>query len=107
MPTMRVEVDEPAERDPHVVRLRELHIESDSTTRAAFAWRCPDRPPPVRGETPRGMRFTVSPETQDELFGLDRERNAAEVAAGVYAELGEAKAKRSPRQPDPGQEAPM
>jgi len=76
----------PAESEPDMVRLRDLHVNLDHAVRNAYGWsdiefdHC-------HWETPQGMRFTVRPEAKDELLNrlleLNHERYAAEVASGL------------------------
>lgn len=92
------------------MRLRDLHVELDHAVRDAHGWGdlVLDH---HHGETPQGVRLTVSPEAKDELLDrlleLNHERYAAEVAAGLHdKESGKAKAARKARwRPgsDPGQ----
>jgi hypothetical protein len=102
-------VHDPDEKDPDIVRLRELHVELDHAVRDAYGWSdlALDH---HHWETPQGMRFTVSPAAKDELLDrlleLNHERYATEVAAGLHDKKKpkKAAAKRGPGRADPGQE---
>jgi hypothetical protein len=103
-------VHDPGERDPDVVRLRELHVELDHAVRDAYGWSDLELDH-HHWETPQGMRFTVGPEAKDELLDrlleLNHERYAAEVTAGLHDKKArKAPAKKAAKNAaDPGQES--
>ncbi|MBV6510428.1 MAG: hypothetical protein JJLCMIEE_03575 [Acidimicrobiales bacterium] len=82
------------ESDPAIESLRKLHVELDVSVRDAYGWSDIDLDH-HHSETPQGMRFTLSPESKDEildrLLELNHERYAEEVAAGLH----DKKAKKS------------
>ena len=62
-------VHDPADTDPAIVRLRQIHADIDQAVLAAYGW--PDLDPQVGHHTTKiGTRWTVSPEARFEL--LDR-----------------------------------
>lgn len=92
-------VRSPSEHNPDVVRLRDLHVDLDRAVLDAYGWSDLDLDH-RHWETAQGMRFTVSPEAKDELLDrlleLNRERYAAEVAAGLHDKKSSAKRPRKP-----------
>lgn len=104
-------VHDPGQRDPDIVRLRELHVALDHAVREAYGWSDLELDH-HHWETPQGVRFTVGPEAKDELLDrlleLNHERYAAEVAAGLHDKKAKkAPAKKAPKKKaaDPGQES--
>lgn len=75
------------ERQPDIVRLRELHVELDHAVLGAYGWSDLDLGH-HHWETQQGMRFTVAPVAKDELLDrlleLNHQRYAEEVAAGLH-----------------------
>jgi hypothetical protein len=91
-------VHDPADTDPAIVRLREVHAAIDRAVLAAYGW--PDLDPQVgHHPTKIGTRWTVSPEARfellDRLLALNHERHAAEgdIPSGHQARS------RRPREP--------
>ncbi|OKI33401.1 hypothetical protein A6A25_06455 [Saccharothrix sp. CB00851] len=74
--------------DPEVRRLREIHVEVDEATAAAYGWSDLDLRHGFHN-TRQGRRFTIGPVAQvevlDRLLELNHQRYAEEVAKGLHA----------------------
>ena len=102
-------VHDAADQHPDVVRLRELHVALDHAVCEAYGWGDMDLDHDHWG-TPRGARFTVSPEARselvDRLLELNHERHAEEVGAGMHDGGGPGRASTGRRNSRaPGQES--
>ncbi len=75
-----------SEHDPEIERLREIHVEIDQATAAAYGW---DDIALDHGfhDTAQGVRFTISPDARREvlrrLLELNHQRHAEEEAQGL------------------------
>ena len=103
-------VNDPADRDADIVRLREIHVEVDEAVREAYALD-EEREPAIRDyearvasaplpswrkidlghgfhETRQGVRFTISPQARDDvldkLLALNHYRYEQEVKQGLH-----------------------
>jgi len=74
-------------KDSDIAGLRELHQQIDHVVAQAYGWHELDLDHGFH-ETRQGMRYTIGPETRqeilDRLLELNHERYAAEVAAGLH-----------------------
>ncbi len=80
-------VHDPRCRDDDIVELREIHLNIDHAIARAYGWNDLKLDYGFH-ETRQGVRYTVGPlarqEILDQLFELNHERYATEVAAGLH-----------------------
>ena len=89
-------VNDPDCTDSDVQALRDAHVALDKAVLAAYGW---DDLDPRHGfyDTAQGRRFTIHPETRDELLDrlleLNHARYAEEEAAGLHTKGAKSKAR--------------
>ncbi|MDM8550844.1 hypothetical protein QUF72_12225, partial [Desulfobacterales bacterium HSG2] len=88
------------ENDSDIVKLRELHIQTDNAVARAYGWTDLSLEHDFH-ETRQGIRFTLSEsarrEVLDRLLRLNHERYAEEVALGLHDKGKKKKTTRKPR----------
>ena len=85
--------------DEEVNKLRDLHVGLDVAVRDAYGWSDLALEHGFHGVRGQGVRFTLSPEAADEvldrLLELNKDRYAAEVAAGLHKLAKKPKARKA------------
>lgn len=98
-------INDPAQKDDDIVRLRELMVRLDTEVAGAYGWGDVDLDHGFH-DTRIGRRFTISVEARDKivdrLLELNHERYADEVRRGLHAKKGPRPRRKSPAGAGPG-----